>query len=76
MVEPNKCYKFQFTANEYKFVENTELSVSDFSIDVAMTAKNSDRIDFTDSSPRNNYGIRQASCCVDTEFGTEKNQKL
>lgn len=30
MVEPNKCYKFQFTANEYKFVENTELSVSGF----------------------------------------------
>lgn len=28
MVEPNKCYKFQFTANEYKFIENTELSVS------------------------------------------------
>ncbi|KAG4077438.1 hypothetical protein HA402_002865 [Bradysia odoriphaga] len=27
MVEPNKCYKFQFTANEYRFVENTELSI-------------------------------------------------
>lgn len=29
MVEPNKCYKFQFTASEYKFMENTELSVSE-----------------------------------------------
>lgn len=28
MVEPNKCYKFLFSANEYKFVENSELSVS------------------------------------------------